>query len=121
MFHYEKRGEKPLSKCEFILRLLKTFRLIGLFVGVSLLIGIVGYRYFEGMSWINSFLNACMILGGMGPVGGIDHAAGKIFAGIYAMYSGLAFLLMAGLLFAPIAHRILHRFHYDQDNKEDGQ
>lgn len=120
MFHYEKRNQRPISKVAFRLRLLRTLGVILLFVGISLGGGMLGYRWLEGLSWVDSFLNASMILGGMGPVDPMKTEAGKFFAGSYALYSGLAFLVMAGLLFGPIAHRILHRFHYeaDQDSNE---
>ncbi len=81
----------------------------------------VGYRFFEGLSWTDSFLNASMILGGMGPVDYMKNDGGKIFAGVYALYSGLAFLVVAGLLFGPVAHRILHSFHYDSDQEGKNQ
>ena len=115
MFRYEKRGQKPIPKSDFYRRLLRTFMVILWLVGVSLGIGILGYHLIEGMDWLDSFLNASMILGGMGPVDPMKTDAGKFFAGCYALYSGLAFLVLAGLLFAPVAHRILHRFHYEQE------
>lgn len=115
MFRFEKRGQRPIPANAFAIRLLKTLGVILLFVGVSLIAGMVGYHHLEGLSWVDSFLNASMILGGMGPVDPMKTDAGKIFAGAYALYSGLAFLVMAGLLFGPIAHRVLHRFHYEED------
>lgn len=119
MFHYEKRSQKPISRVEFRLRLLRTFLVIFVFVGISLGLGMIGYHWLEDLSWVDSFLNASMILGGMGPVDPMKTNAGKIFAGIYALYSGLAFLVMAGFLFGPIAHRILHRFHYEADQDQN--
>ena len=119
MFHYEHRGEAPLSRAAFALRFLRTLAVIVIFIGVSLSVGMIGYAWLEGLKPVDAFLNASMILGGMGPVDPMKTQAGKIFAGLYALYSGLAFLVMAGFLFGPIAHRILHRFHYeaDEDNK----
>jgi hypothetical protein len=70
-------------------------------------------RILEGLSWLDAFLNAAMILGGMGPVDPVRTSAGKLFAGCYALYSGLVVLVTAGLILAPIAHRILHRFHVE--------
>ena len=118
MFRYENREEKLITKAAFIGRLLHSVFVVCLFIGVSLGAGMIGYRSLEGMSWTDSFLNASMILGGMGPVDPMKTDAGKIFAGIYALFSGLAFLVMAGFLFGPIAHRILHSFHYDADQEE---
>ncbi len=71
----------------------------------------LGYRSFANLSWVDSFLNASMILTGMGPVNHLDTNVAKLFAGFYALYSGIAFLTVAGILFAPILHRIIHKFH----------
>ncbi len=75
-----------------------------------------GYRWFEHLSWVDAFLNAAMLLGGMGPVHPPQTVAGKLFAGFYALYAGLAFLVTAGLLFTPVLHRLLHHFHWDSRN-----
>ena len=72
-----------------------------------------GYEYFEGLAWRDAFLNAAMLLGGMGPVEAPQTPGGKLFAGFYALYAGLAFLIVAGILAAPAVHRLLHRFHWD--------
>jgi hypothetical protein len=82
----------------------------------SLAVGVVGYHVFEGLSWIDALLNASMILGGMGPVNAIHTTAGKLFASFYAIYSGLIFLVVAGVLLAPVIHRFLHRFHLETEN-----
>jgi hypothetical protein len=87
-------------------------------VAASVLIGLVGYHWIAGFTWIDSFLNACMLLGGMGPVGELNGAGAKIFAGIFALYSGLVFLIAAGLLLAPVFHRVIHRFHWDAAKHE---
>ncbi|MEO7097852.1 MAG: hypothetical protein ABI162_00715 [Luteolibacter sp.] len=118
MFRYENRDEKLIPRAAFIGRLLHAIFVVCLFIGVALGAGMLGYRELEGMTWTDSFLNASMILGGMGPVDPMKTEAGKIFAGIYALFSGLAFLVMAGFLFGPIAHRILHSFHYDADQED---
>jgi len=81
---------------------------------VSLLIGIGGYRHFEGLAWRDGFVNSAMLLGGMGPVDAPRTDGGKIFAGVYALYAGLVFVATAGLLIAPIAHRLLHRYHWEE-------
>ena len=80
---------------------------------VSLLIGILGYRQLEGMSWIDAYVNAAMILGGMGPVGELHTRAGKLFAGTYALYCGLIVIITMGILIAPVFHRFLHLFHLE--------
>ena len=119
MFRYESRKEALISKAAFLRRLRHSFLVVLLLIGVSLGVGMLGYWYFEKLSLTDSFLNASMILGGMGPVDAMKSQGGKIFAGFYALYSGLAFLVLAGLLFGPIAHRILHSFHYDADQEDD--
>ena len=81
----------------------------------SLVIGMAGYQYFEALGWRDAFLNAAMLLGGMGPVETPQTSSGKLFAGLYALYAGLVFLIVAGILFAPVVHRLLHRFHWDDD------
>src|SRR6187549_2040547 len=106
MFDYEKRGEKPISHPEFLLRLLRSFSVAAALILAALGAGMLGYRYLENMPWTDAFLNASMILGGMGPVDPMKTETGKIFAGLYALYSGLAFLVLAGLLFGPVAHRL---------------
>ena len=83
------------------------------FIAVSLCAGMVGYHYLEGLGWIDAFLNAAMLLGGMGPVNMPATSAGKLFAGLYALYCGLAVIFVAGVMLAPIAHRILHKFHME--------
>jgi hypothetical protein len=86
------------------------------FLGV---VGILGYHVLEGLAWIDALLNAAMILGGMGPVDEVHTAAGKIFAAFYALYSGLIVLVVAGVLFAPLLHRFLHRFHLELSDDKD--
>jgi hypothetical protein len=73
-----------------------------------------GYSRYEGLAWRDSFLNAAMLLGGMGPVNDPRTDAGKVFAGLYALYAGLVFIVTAGLLLGPVVHRVLHRFHFGE-------
>lgn len=117
MFRYEHRRQKPLDRKQFVLRLLKSVGFAFVLISVALFTGVYGYHALEDLSWTDAFLNASMILGGMGPVDAMKTEAGKIFAGCYALFSGLAFIGLAGLLFMPIAHRLLHRFHYEDDEK----
>ena len=83
-----------------------------------MLTGMAGYAYFESLGWRDAFLNAAMLLGGMGPVEAPQTPNGKIFAGLYALYSGLVFLVVAGLLFVPVLHRLLHRFDWESDKSK---
>ena len=114
---YEHRSSPPLTRRGFALRMLWHLLLAMAFVGLSLGAGMVGYLYFEHdhvNTWRDAFLNAAMLLGGMGPVHNPVTDGGKVFAGMYALYAGLGFLVAAGLLFAPVLHRLLHRFHWEQ-------
>lgn len=111
---YEHKSDRLLSRAEFARRLLAHGGLVLIILVVSLGIGIVGYHVLNGMSWIDSLLNASMILGGMGPVGELQSDAAKVFASFYALFSGIVFLAVAGVLFAPIMHRLLHRMHMDK-------
>ena len=88
-----------------------------LLVGISLALGIIGFRALAGLTWVDSILNASMLLGGMGPVGNLGDTAGKLFASAYALYAGLVFLAVGGLLVAPLLHNVLHRFHLEQDER----
>ena len=114
---YERRRERPLSRKQFVARLLKHFAIGGLVILGSLVGGMAGYAYFEGLSWLDAFLNAAMLLGGMGPLEAPATSMGKLFAGVYALYSGLVFLVLAGIVLAPVVHRILHRFHWTDDRQ----
>ena len=89
----------------------------GLIVLGSLAIGMLGYARFERLSWLDAFLNAAMLLGGMGPVDPPRTDGGKLFAGLYALYSGLVLLVLAGIVLAPVVHRILHRFHWTDERE----
>ena len=86
-------------------------------IGGSLLLGMAGYHWLEGLSWLDSLVNASMLLGGMGPVNGIQTNAGKVFASFCALYSGIVFLIVVGIMFAPLFHRFLHRFHLEEGDK----
>lgn len=92
--------------------------LIGLsIIFLSLLLGMAGYHYYESMSWVDAYVNAAMILSGMGPVNTLQTDAGKIFAGSYALFSGIVFLVVIAVIFAPVIHRFLHKFHLEETNK----
>ena len=110
---YESREHKPLPARAFASRLFVHAAAAFGLLAFSLAIGMLGYVEFEGLKPIDAFLNAAMLLGGMGPVNAPVTEAGKLFAGIYALYAGLVFITVAALIFVPIAHRILHKFHWD--------
>lgn len=115
LFGYEQRGHPLLPWPAFRRRLAGNLLVgVGLII-VSLAVGMAGYATLAGLDATDSFLNAAMILSGMGPVDPLPTPAAKWFAGAYAIYSGVAVLAIAGLVFAPVMHRILHRFHLQDD------
>lgn len=111
---FESKKQKLVSRKRFRSRILFAVYLDFLLLTVSLLIGVLGYHYFNDLSFVDSFVNASMILGGMGPVDPLKNEGAKIFAGIYALYSGIAFLTSFAILVAPIYHRFLHNFHLEE-------
>lgn len=112
---FEHRSKAPISRSKFAMRLaIHGGMALGL-VALALGIGVLGYRYIAHLSWVDSLMNASMILGGMGPINEMESDPAKVFASLYALFSGLLFIAVAGLMLAPIAHRILHRFHWDDD------
>lgn len=116
---YEARHQPPLTRARFARRLLSHSAFVIGLIGASLALGMWGYIAFERLSWMDAFLNAAMLLGGMGPVHLPQTAAGKLFAGCYALYAGLAFIAAAALLVSPVLHRILHRFHWDESSRKE--
>jgi len=113
MFEHHKQ---PLaSRSEFTRRLVRFSALAAGILSVSLGIGVLGYHFLEGLSWLDSLVNASMILGGMGPLDPIRTTAGKWFASFYALYSGMVILVAAGVMGAPVLHRILHHFHLEME------
>jgi len=116
--HFEHRREPILPLSRFVWRLARSLAIGLALVGLSLVVGIVGYRRLLGLSWIDAFVNAAMILSGMGPLASPQTFGAKLFAGLYALYSGLAVLAIAGIIFAPVLHRFLHYLHADPDERE---
>lgn len=115
----EHHNQPVMPRGKFLWRLGK-YALVAALLGLfSLLLGMIGYRTLEGQSWPEAFVNAAMLLSAMGPVSDPKTDAGKIFAGCYALYCGLVFLFIAGLLVTPVAHRLLHLFHADPDEPSD--
>ena len=110
---FEHYKQPLLPRRTFLGRLVRHFILALGIVALSLSIGVVGYHTLGGLSWIDSLLNASMILGGMGPVNALTDDAAKLFASFYALFAGIIFLVAASVLLAPVVHRFLHRFHLD--------
>ncbi len=117
VFAYERRAAAVLTRREFYLRLARHVAIAVTLLAVSLGIGMAGYEHFEHLGGYDAFENACMLLGGMGPVNNPTTEAGKLFAGFYALYAGLVFLVVASIILAPVLHRMLHLFHADEHDK----
>jgi hypothetical protein len=114
---YESNSQPPVTRRSFALRLLGHVALaLGLLV-ISLAAGMLGYFHFERLSLLDAFLNSAMLLGGMGPVNLPVTAGGKLFAGCYALYAGLVFIITAALVLTPLVHRVLHKFHWDSKDE----
>ena len=117
MFRFEHKSKPLLTKPAYMSRLLKHFLFASGIILVSLIIGVFGYHFLEDLPWIDSLLNASMILGGMGPVDAVKSTGGKLFASMYALFSGIVFLVAVGVIIAPAFHRLLHKFHLTDDKK----
>jgi hypothetical protein len=114
---FERRHEPLLPLRAFALRVARSFALALCIVAFALGAGVLGYHYVAGFAWVDSLLNASMILSGMGPVGDFKNDAGKVFASFYALFSGLVFITTAGIIFTPVAHRFLHWFHIEEEGR----
>ena len=117
---YEHHSQPLLPRHLFLRRLLRHSLGAAVILFGSLSVGIIGYHLAERLSWLDSLLNASMILGGMGPVAELRTTAGKLFASFYALFAGVIFLVVVGIVVAPIAHRLLHRLHLDEDTGSEG-
>jgi hypothetical protein len=115
---YEHHFEPLLPIRQFVYRFLRHALVALAFISLALGIGMTGYHHFEKLSWLDSFLNASMILGGMGPVGELHFPEAKLFAGFYALFAGLGFIVFVGILILPFAHRFLHIIHLDSDDEK---
>ena len=115
---FERRHEQLAPVSVFVQRLIGSLAIALVLVTVALMIGILGYRYLAGFNLVDSLLEASMILGGMGPVNQLPNDQAKIFASAYALFSGLMFIAVMGVVLAPVIHRILHKFHVDEKDVE---
>lgn len=112
---YESKAHPPIPRSRFIRRVLLHAAAALALMLVSLMLGMAGYQYFEQLPWRDAFLNAAMLMGGMGPVDAPRTDGGKLFAGLYALYAGLILLVAAVLVVTPVVHRVMHRFHWEKD------
>ena len=118
---FEHRTQPLVTRKVFLARLARSAVVALVIVFAALFVGMVGYHGLEKMPWIDAFVNAAMILSGMGPVSSLQTNAGKFFAGCYALFSGLAFITAIGVVFAPVFHRFLHKFHLEGDWDRKGK
>jgi putative effector of murein hydrolase len=118
---FERRQEPLLPFRDFVMRVGRSVLVSLCVVAFALSLGVVGYHYVAEFTWVDSLLNASMILSGMGPVGDFKNDTGKVFASLYALFSGLVFITVAGIIVAPVAHRLLHWFHIEESQKVKGK
>ena len=111
---FERKNEKLAPVSVFVRRMAASVVMAGILIAVALFIGIIGYHWIAGFDWVDSLLEASMILGGMGPVNPLVKTGAKMFASGYALFSGLAFIAVMGIVLAPATHRMLHKFHVDE-------
>ncbi len=116
---YESSASKLAPVKVFRKRIIKASVISFVLFSFSLLIGIMGYHFLGNLMWVDSFINAAMILSGMGPVNELESDSAKIFAGCYAIFSGVTFLIGMGVVLTPLLHRFLHKFHMDIDGEDD--
>jgi hypothetical protein len=114
---FEHRSKPLLPRKEYYRRIARHAALGFSIIALSLGIGMTGYHVFEELPWVDAFVNAAMILSGMGPVAALQTDGGKIFAGCYALFSGLALIAILGFIFAPVIHRSLHKFHLEDEGR----
>ena len=112
---YESRRLPPIAPRRFARRMASHVAVAAGLVAFSLVIGMWGYEHYEHLPWRDAFLNTAMLLGGMGPVDALRTNGGKMFAGFFALYAGVVFLVVAGLFLSPVIHRIMHKFHWEDD------
>jgi hypothetical protein len=113
---YERRGDRLAPRSIFIKRIIGSLLIALGVIVVALSVGILGYHLIAGFNWIDSLLEASMILGGMGPIKELPDTAAKIFASIYALLSGLIVIALMGIMLSPVAHRVMHKFHVDEED-----
>jgi hypothetical protein len=115
---FERRHEELAPRSVFVRRIIASLAVALVTILVALFIGICGYHFLAGFNWVDSFLEASMILGGMGPVNQLPTDAAKVFASIYALFSGLILIALMGIILSPVAHRVMHKFHVDEKDVE---
>jgi len=117
MSRFERRTEKLAPFPVFVRRMLRSLITALILMALSLSVGMVGYHWIAGLGWMDALLEASMILGGMGPINEPHTSGAKLFASLYALFSGLVLIGVMGVVLAPVAHRLMHSFHLDEDDK----
>jgi hypothetical protein len=117
---YERRHDQLAPRSVFVRRIVASLCVALCLIMVALFIGLCGYHFLAGFGWIDSLLEASMILGGMGPVNQLPTDAAKIFASIYALFSGLILIALMGIILSPVIHRVMHKFHVDEKDVNNG-
>lgn len=112
--NFERRTDKLAPVSVYVQRIAASLAIAFGLIAIALMVGIVGYHFIAGFNWVDSLLEASMILGGMGPVRELPNDTAKTFASIYALFSGVIFIALMGIILSPVAHRVLHRFHIDE-------
>lgn len=115
---YESKGHPLISRGAFVIRMLKHLLVVLLIILVSVCLGMLGYWYFEGHSWVSAFMHTCFLLGGYGHLTTPQSVPGQVFFGFYGLYANLVFVASLGVLFTPVVHRLLHKFHLEQRDEE---
>jgi hypothetical protein len=110
---FESKNEELIPFGKFLSRLLQSLAIVGAILAAALSVGVLGYHFIAGLGWVDAFLNAAMILTGMGPVDRLTSDAAKLFAAGYALFSGVVFVTIIGIVLVPMFHRVLHKFHLD--------
>jgi len=118
---YERRHDQLAPRSIFVKRIIASLAVALCLIIVALFIGICGYHFLAGFGWIDSLLEASMILGGMGPVKELPNDTAKVFASIYALFSGLILIALMGIILSPVVHRIMHKFHVDEKDVNKGR
>jgi membrane protein YdbS with pleckstrin-like domain len=113
--NFERHHQTLAPRAVFVKRVMRSLAIGLALLGIALMVGIGGYHWIAGLDWIDSLLEASMILGGMGPINPLATTGSKLFASVYALFSGVIFIALMGIVLAPLAHRMLHRFHLDDD------
>src|SRR5256885_11484176 len=118
---FEHKRERLLARRKFFGRMARALGFANVILVLALTIGTLGYHFAAGFSWIDAFLNASMILTGMGPVGELNTVCGKLFASFFALFSGVVFLTIMAVTLGPVLHRLMHRFHIDSEGPKKSE